>query len=145
MAEKDERHHIFSTMEKRFGIPESLFDEYLLFRKKKSWWLLKDSPLILSTCRLKISFAGLKAFQRVGQFLKPTTRWVQIFGRYASRGLVDIGEDQFQELLKGEFLAFESRMENGYVILTLDGGTLGLGLLIHGRIRSQLPMKRLLL
>jgi NOL1/NOP2/fmu family ribosome biogenesis protein len=141
LAEKDERHHIFSTLEKRFGIPETLFDEYLLLRRQKSWWLLKNSPLILSTCRLKISFAGLKAFQRVGQFLKPTTRMIQVFGYHASRALFEIDEDDLKRMLAGDFLPLETRLDNGYVILTVKGRVLGLGLLIDGRVRHQLPSR----
>ena len=143
-AENDERHRLFSYLEERFGIPESIFDDYCLFRRKKAWWLLRNSPLIHSVCRLKVELPGLRAFQRVGHFLKPTTRMIQVFGDQASRARMDIEEGQLREMLSGGFLEFQGTLDNGYMILAIKGRVLGLGILINGRIRSQLPKKSLM-
>jgi len=139
LAGLDERHSLFSYLENRFGIPEILFDGYLLFKKKKSWWLLKNSPFVTSAARLKVFMVGVRAFQKIGDFIKPTTRMIQIFGPRATRARFEIDEGQLQNLMAGEFLPFDLELENGYVILTLKGRTLGLGLLINGMIRSQIP------
>jgi NOL1/NOP2/fmu family ribosome biogenesis protein len=139
LAEEGERHTLFSYLENRFGISETLFNGYLLFKKKKSWWLLKNSPFVTSAARFKVSMVGVRAFQRIGGFVKPTTRLIQIFGPRATRARFEIDEGQLQNLMAGEFLPFDLELENGYVILILKGSTLGLGLLINGMIRSQIP------
>ena len=68
---------------------------------------------------------------------------IQVFGNQASRAFFDINEGQLEEILSGGFLEFEGTLENGYMILTIEGRILGLGILINGRIRSQLPKKSL--
>jgi NOL1/NOP2/fmu family ribosome biogenesis protein len=144
LANKDERHRVFSYLEGRFGIPEKLFDGYLLFKRKKSWLLMREAPQIYSASQLKVSKVGLKAFQRIGGFLKPTTRIIQIFGHTATKARLEIDERQLQRLLAAGELPFDLDLDNGYVILALrDNRVLGLGLFINGKVRSQIPRKEL--
>ena len=124
----------------RFGIPADVFDDYLMFAGKKAFWLITKSPLIEAVSRLKIKRLGIKAFQEVGSFIKPTTRFIQYFGGMAKKAVFHIDEDQLERLLDGEYLPFDQDLENGYVILSLKGQVLGLGLLINGSVRSQLPL-----
>lgn len=126
-------------MNERFGILPNIFDEYLMFSKKRSFWFLKKSNLIPEISHLKIKRVGIKAFQEVGSFMKPTTRIIQYFGHFATKSVFDIDSEQLKKLLKGKYLPFGSKLENGYVILSLKGQVLGLGLLINGEVRSQLP------
>ena len=139
LAEEDDSHLLLSYLEDRFGIPHGLFEGFLLFKKKRSWWLVKRSPWIAWASRLKVSMVGLRAFQKTGKFVKPTTRLIQIFGDRATRAKFDIDEEQLKKLLKGALLSVDLELENGYVILTFQGRPLGLGLLIDGMIRSQIP------
>lgn len=86
----------------------------------------------------------MKAFQKVGQFLKPTTRFIQIFGRVATRAALVISEGQLKDLLEGEGLCLDLDIEQGYVILKLDEKrVLGLGLYVNGTVRSQISLKAL--
>ena len=128
-------------METRFGINRSVFDGYLFFRKNKSWWILKNSHLIRGALQLKVWRVGLKAFQEVGGFIKPTTRIIQLFGHNASRAVMNIDEGELNKLARGEFIPFHHELDNGYVILSLNKRILGLGLLIDGMVRSQIPRK----
>ena len=91
--------------------------------------------------QLKAVSVGLRAFQRVGRFLKPTTRFVQIFGYHASRSIIHINEDHLAALKEGETLEGDSNLENGYVVLSFKKQILGLGLQVDGRVHSQLPRK----
>lgn len=126
-------------MGERFGISPHVFDDYLMFTKKKTFWFVKKSHLIPEISHLKIKRLGIKAFQEVGSFMKPTTRIIQYFGHLATKSVFDIDKDQLKKLLKGEYLPYDKDISNGYVILSLNGQVLGLGLLIRGEIRSQLP------
>jgi NOL1/NOP2/fmu family ribosome biogenesis protein len=144
LAGIDERHRLFSYLEERFGISEKIFDEYVLVRRRRSWNLLKYAPQIVSAARLKTCKTGLKAFQQVGVFVKPTTRMIQVFGQAATKGALQIDERQVSRLLAGEILPVDSNLKRGYVILTLgETRVLGLGFLIRGRLHSQLPRKEL--
>lgn len=144
MAGEDDRHNIFSYIENRFGIPEALFDDYLLFSTKRSWVLIKNVTHITWASQLKVSKVGLRAFQRVGSFVKPTTRFIQTFGRFASKAKLQINMAQLRTLLEGGEIPVDLKLDNGYVILsTEEDRVLGLGFLINGKVRSQLPKKEI--
>jgi len=68
---------------------------------------------------------------------------IQIFGHYATRARLDICEGELKKLATGTPLPVDIEIENGYVILLLNGQPLGLGLFINGMIRSQIPRKEL--
>ena len=133
-----------SYLEDRFGIPEELFDDYLLFKRKQSWLIMRNASQIMLASQLKVSTVGLKAFQKIGAFIKPTTRIIQIFGRAATRARLEIDEKQLSTLLLGEKLSVDPGLSKGYVILSLrENLVLGLGFYDNGRVHSQLPMKGL--
>ncbi len=144
MVGEDERNHLLSYMDDRFGIPVSHFDDYLLFKGRQSWSLLRKHHAVMDAVGLKVVKAGLKAFRKVGAFMKPTTRMVQLFGRGATRARIELDEDRLARLMAGERLKVDLGIDNGYVILSLGGNRiLGLGLYINGEIRSQISKKAL--
>jgi hypothetical protein len=144
LAEEAERHGILSNFEKRFGIPERAFDSYLLLKGRRSWWLLKKFPQGTVASTFKVARAGLRAFQKVGAFVKPTTRMIQIFGHEAVRGKVEIDENQLSRLLTEKPLSIDLDIEAGYVILFLGSDhILGMGLFREGLVHSQIPQKEL--
>ncbi len=144
LAKEDDRLYLLTYIENRFGIPEALFDDYLLFSTKKSWLLIKRSLQIETASRLKVSKVGLRAFQRIGSFVKPTTRFIQTFGRFASKAKLQINMTQLQTLLGGGEIPVDLKLDNGYVVLAIGANrVLGLGFLINGKIRSQLPKKEI--
>jgi len=102
---------------------------------------LKKSPQIIQASQFKVWRVGLRAFHRVGSFIKPSTRMIQVFGHLATRAIIDLNGADLNKLIAGEFLPVKMELENGYVILSLRGVILGLGLLIDGTVRSQLPKK----
>ncbi|MBW2616791.1 MAG: hypothetical protein JRD02_11530 [Deltaproteobacteria bacterium] len=145
MAEKSDRRRIFSYMEDRFGIPEKVFDNYLLFKRKGSWQLIDNTVLeVMSASQLKVSKVGLRAFQKIGVFVKPTTRLIQVFGQAAIKARIEIDDEQLARLVAGEELPVDMDLDTGYVILVQrKDRVLGLGFLINGKVRSQIPKKEL--
>jgi NOL1/NOP2/fmu family ribosome biogenesis protein len=144
LAGEDERVSVLSYMEERFGISSSIFRDCLLFKHRKSWWLLKKPSPLLAPKWLKVDMVGLRAFQKVGSFIKPTTRLVQAIGSAAMRAKWNLTEQQLESLVgEGAFDVRNTEIEDGYVILCLGDYTLGLGLLIHGRVKSLLPHRDL--
>jgi len=131
-------------MEKRFGIPKTAFHRYLLFKGGKSWHVVRYSPGIQWASQLKVSQVGIRAFQQVGRFVKPSTRFIQSFGHMATRARFRIDRGQLSKLLAGEELPFPARLDDGYVILCLgEDRILGLGLFLNGRVRSLIPRKEI--
>ena len=132
-------------MEDRFGIPEKVFDNYLLFKRKGSWQLVSDEVLTaMSASQLKVSKVGLRAFQKIGVFVKPTTRLIQVFGTAATKARIEIDDEQLTRLVAGEELSIAMDPDTGYVILVQSNKrVLGLGFFINGKVRSQIPKKEL--
>lgn len=104
---------------------------------------MKDAVALKRGCRLKVSSLGMRAFNQVGDFIKPTTRLIQLYGKNATKAKMTLSEENLRRLLGGDGLAVNMGLENGYVILFHNGHPIGLGLLINGTVRSQLPSKGL--
>ncbi len=129
-------------MERRFGIPPSIFSEFLIFERKKGWWILKKSKYLKDAVSLKASVTGLKAFQKVGKYIKPTTRFIQLFGHLATKSVICLTHKQLFDLTAGEKLALNLGLEDGYVILkSTNNYILGIGLWTRGVLQSQIPKK----
>jgi len=137
-ADEDERRLLFSYLEERFGIREKAFAEFEVFSRRKSWWLFRKTTDVTLPGRLKVSQVGLKAFDRVGKYLKPTTRMIQLFGHHATKGVYQLNDDGFERLLRSEPVEVDMAMEDGFVILRLREHVLGVGLLMQGKITSRI-------
>ena len=104
----------------------------------------KKSPQLIPAAQLKVSKVGLKAFQKVGAFVKPTTRMIQTFGHTATKARLEIDQRQLERFLGGEDLPIALDLEKGYVILSLgEDMILGAGFYGEGKIWSQIPRKEL--
>ena len=68
---------------------------------------------------------------------------IQQFGHLASRAVFEIDHADLETLVNNGEIACNLEFDNGYVILRLKGKIMGLGLLINGMIRSQLPRKEI--
>jgi NOL1/NOP2/fmu family ribosome biogenesis protein len=142
LAEDEERDSIFCYLRDRFGISSKQFDGYLMFKRKQAWILLKETQQIRYASHLRVEKAGLKAFRKVSKYVKPTTRFIQLFGNAATKAKVEISKKQLSRLINGEDLVSEMDVQKGYVILSLrDGNAIGIGFFDEGRIRSQLPKR----
>ena len=144
LAVEPERNRLFSYLEERFGIPHGLFKEYLLVKRAKTWILIKADPQINHATKLKVLRVGLRAFEEVGSFIKPTTRMIQVFGHAATRARLEINETQLMQLWEGRQMNLDLDLDKGYVILSLGkDAILGLGFYADGRLSSQLPRREL--
>ena len=73
--------------------------------------------------------------------MKPTTRFIQLFGRKETKAILNVQRETFENLETGEPFPADLGLENGYVILLFRGHPLGMGLLIDGMVRPQIPQK----
>ena len=93
---------------------------------------------------MKVCQVGMRAFQQVGQHIKPTTRFVQVFGMLATKAVLPLDAYSLQRIVKGETMSVDLRLENGYIILCYKDYALGVGLFIDGGVLAQLPKKETL-
>jgi NOL1/NOP2/fmu family ribosome biogenesis protein len=81
-----------------------------------------------------------------GDHWKPTTNAVQRFGHRAERNVIDLTREQAEAFVAGEDQEVPWDGDWGYLIATHDiaGETepLGVGLYLHGELRSQIPKGR---
>jgi hypothetical protein len=125
-------------MEERFGIREQVFVDFDWFSRRKTWWILRKTASAMLPVSLKVSQVGFKAFDKVGKYLKPSTRMIQLFGLHATKAVYRLTDMELGKLLRAEPLAVTSGMEEGFVILRLNDHVLGLGLLMQGTITSRI-------
>lgn len=92
----------------------------------------------MAACRLKISKPGLKAFRKIGAYVKPTTRMIQVFGHLATRGKVTVTKQEILKLARKQNIQVHEPMENGYVILVLETSVVGMGFVKDGLLRGEL-------
>jgi len=105
---------------------------------------LREGGNLEQAGRLKVMQAGLKVMEQVGRFIKPTTRFVQIFGRHATRAVMPVDRVGLRKLLGGVRIPADLECGQGYVILTVAGyGVIGLGLLVGTEVKSQLRAREL--
>ena len=139
---EEDRNLIFSYVENRFGIRRELFDPFFLFKRTDSWWLLKKNRFISSVSKLKVNMVGFRAFHKVGDYIKPTTRFAQIWGRYAIRSKINLNRGQLKELISKDKIPFNFKgLENGYVIVFYEDVPIGVGLFLSNTLYCQLPKK----
>lgn len=143
MASEDECRFVFAYLEERFGIHENAFADFELFSRRKTWWLFRKTAGVNLPVGLKVTQVGLRAFDKVGKYLKPATRMMQIFGDRATKGVYGLRDDEFERLLQGEPVKTDMTMEEGFVILSLRERVLGVGLLMQGTITSRIRQSEL--
>lgn len=103
--------------------------------------MLRLSDHLVRCAGYKVEVVGIKAFHTINDYVKPTTRIVQLFGHLSTRARIMLEEPDFRRLVRGEEIEMDSDLQDGYVILFLRENPVSLGLVIRGRLRSQIPKK----
>ncbi len=139
------RSEVADLWHSRFGMPEETFEGYRFYRKASSIWVISEADLP----NLSYEALGLRMISLKDRPWKPTTCALQIFGRYATKNVVHLNEEQARAFLAGESQALETGLEtgcesceSGYVVVFYRGEVLGCGLYSRGRLASQLPKER---
>ncbi len=137
-----ERRLVLGYFEQRFGIPLSTYADYLLFKRSKTYMVLRYTPHLTAVATLKVYTVGLPVLRQVGRYCKPTTAALQTFGHLATRNVVELSTAQLERLLRHRILPLSLALTPGYVMLRAAGHILGCGLYTAGRLLSQLPQRQ---
>ena len=131
---------VFQELTRRFGFPEQMFDRWAAVEHAEDVFVA--TPEAQEFDRLKVVRKGLRLARIFAHGVKPTTNAMQVFGRYATRNVLDLDFQQAQRFVQGEELQLEAEVEPGFVIVRHDGFAVGVGLYKPGVLKSQVPHSR---
>jgi hypothetical protein len=84
-------------------MPEETFEGYRFYRKASSIWVISEADLP----NLSYEALGMRMISLKDRPWKPTTCALQIFGRYATKNVVHLNEEQAKAFLAGESQALD--------------------------------------
>ncbi|MEM2740300.1 MAG: hypothetical protein QXQ29_05825 [Candidatus Bathyarchaeia archaeon] len=137
----DEVKRILSFLEEKYGFPRHIFDGYtFLVRGGNSIWVFSGHPSMLEMTP-SVNAAGIRALHlSIKKTLKPTTIFLQVFGRYATKNIVELrSEEEAVTFMSGGSIAREYNVEEGFVIVKLGDDILGCGFYSNGVLKSKIP------
>ncbi len=136
MKEPGQREMVLGYLEDRFGIDRRHFSGFEFYLASKGRLFLGPKSI---PGRLKPVSVGILV-ARIGKTVKPSTNLLQLFGRHASRSIVDLSREQALSYLKGEDLRVtDNKTTDGYVLLNYLDFPLGCGMLKNSIIKNMLP------
>ncbi len=138
----EEREAILSFLEERFGLSPSLFKEYEMLKGASNFWLFPKKAPWDKLKELTPETVGLLFLREVSHYLKPTSAFLQRFGRWANKNVVEITREQFNLLEKRKKIEpIDLPIEPGYVILKHEGWILGCGLYLSNKLFAYIEEK----
>lgn len=137
----EEVKRILNFLKEKYGLPKHAFDGYtFLIRGRNSIWVFSGHPSILEMLPY-INAAGLRALHlSVKKTLKPTTIFLQVFGKYATKNVIELqSEDEAVTFMGGGSIVRKYDAEEGFVIVKFGGDILGCGFYSNGVLKSKIP------
>ena len=137
------REEVLAFWEERFGVAPATFAGHTFWEKGsgKLWAFAGEAPDPTAVEALGMVFLRVRQ-----EHWKPTTEAAQRFGREATRNAIELDRKRAERFLAGEDQEIEWDGDWGYLIVAheLAGGVepIGVGLYLHGELRSQIPKGR---
>jgi len=137
------RREVLEWWESRFGVDLEVFAGYTFWERGagKVWAFAGDAPSPVAIEGLGMTFLRTRQ-----EHWKPTLSAVQRFGGHASRNVLALSRAEAARFFAGEDQSIDWDGDWGYLVVTheLAGEhePLGVGLYVHGELRSQVPKGR---
>jgi NOL1/NOP2/fmu family ribosome biogenesis protein len=137
------REEVLKWWDERFGIRPESFENHTFWEKGagKIWIFHGDvsSPT-------EVEGLGMTFLRTRQEHWKPTTNAVQRFGHKAERNVIELDSEVAMNFVRGEDQAIDWDGDWGYLIcaheLADKREPLGVGLYLHGELRSVVPKGR---
>jgi NOL1/NOP2/fmu family ribosome biogenesis protein len=137
------REEVLAWWHERFGIEPAIFEEYSFWeRGAGKIWIFHgelDTPV-------DIEGLGMTALRARQEHWKPTLEAIQRFGNHASRNRIHLSRSGATGFMAGNDQKLDWDGDWGYLIVTHDLADepepLGVGLYVHGELRSMVPKGR---
>ena len=143
VAGRPTRAAVLSWWDERFGIDPAIFEPYSFWERGggKIWLFYGDVP-----SPVDIDGLGMMALRTRQTHWKPTLEAVQRFCDHATRNCIHLSRPEAARFFAGEDQELDWDGDWGYLIVTheLAGERepLGVGLYVHGELRSMVPKGR---
>lgn len=137
--DKEERKELLSMVSDRFSIPLDEFREFNLYagEKGKLFLLHKHAANFVQAVHGVVT-AGLP-FGRVDRAFKPSTNFLQLFGKKATTGFISISREEAIKFAEGQDLTLKEESGDGYVLVNFEGEPIGCGLLRGKELKCTIP------
>ena len=137
MLDADKRTLILDYCYERFGIMEHIFDNY-------NWYIGSKNRIYIGPEeieRLIPESIGLCIF-RLDKTPKPTTNFIQLFGREITKNIIILDRNQTSDLCTGADLEIVSNINPGFVSIMYKNISLGCGHWNGKTLKNQIPKSR---
>ena len=137
------REEVVGYFEERFAIPPETFDDHTFWEKGagKIWVYSGESP-----SPAELEALGMTCLRTRQEHWKPTTDAIQRFGRHARKNVIELSREEARRFADGGDQDLEWDGDWGYLIAAHEVAgelePLGVGLYIHGELRSMVPKGR---
>lgn len=137
------RREVVEWWDERFDLPPETFGRYTFWEKGagKIWAFAAELP-----SPVEIETLGMAVLRTRQEHWKPTTEAVQRWGEHASRNVIELSREQARRFVTGEDQELAWDGDWGYLIAAHEFAgeptPLGVGLYVHGELRSQIPKGR---
>jgi NOL1/NOP2/fmu family ribosome biogenesis protein len=130
---------VLGFLQQRFGISQTVFDDYHLFKRGATIWIFSMNKRLSEFASLRVESVGLPLLRSMNTRPKPTSASLQLFGSHANKNIATLGPQQLQKLAEIGEIRCEFPASPGYVIVVVTGAVIGCGLYVPGRLISQFP------
>ncbi len=131
-SKKDEYRKYFVE---RFGVPPEIMDRYYFYERGKKVWAFTGEIVEIEN----IEALGIRALS-LGRGIKPSTAFLRIIGKYATKNIIVLEEKEAEAYMRGEDIEKDFPVKPGYVIVRSRNDILGCGL-YKGKLINQIPKK----
>ncbi|MEM7816642.1 MAG: hypothetical protein QXZ20_01875, partial [Candidatus Aenigmatarchaeota archaeon] len=117
---KDEIKNLLKYFEEQFGIKKDIFNEYNFYKTSRKVWIASKSFESINLEKIYFESLGMHfaTINKKRKTFKISTDASQIFGKYATKNIVEITDEKLIDVLRGfDLINFESEAEDGYVLL----------------------------
>ena len=135
--DSDKRAVILEYCYERFGIMETVFENY-------NWYIGSKNRIYIGPEeieRIAPESIGLCIF-RLDKTPKPTTNFIQLFGKKITKNIISLDRNQTLDLCNGADLEIISNIDPGFVSIMYKNISLGCGHWNGDTLKNQIPKSR---
>lgn len=130
---------LLNELEEIYGFKTETFKDYEFMKKQNRIYIINKDCANVKLGNLNVEGKGI-LFARSDKTLKLTTNAIQIFGKHASKRVVELTEEQTNKFVKRkDIFDFEIDLKDGYVIVKYKNLFLGCGQLKNQILKSLIP------
>lgn len=126
----------------RFGIPADALAGLRTVEGQGAFFIATSQVMLFDAVRpLR---RGIRFCRVFPHSVKPTTHAMQVLGRLATRNVIDLDREDIVRLIGGQQVEVDaaSGVEDGYVLVRVEGFTAGVCLYRRPVLKTQLPRYR---